>query len=553
MILRNLNPNIKFVQPWIKSHSQSLKLVKITMRISMKSIDLCRSFKKANMSKPTHKTAFKPVLRIALTALALGASFCAFGQFIPYGQSSQPAQQYSQPNAFSGYSPDGVLYMGGQKIGNPHQILHDAEVPAFMTITANRYTYTNDPAHPNYGQGTLAQMETATTVNTPANVLLNRLYLTANNPYPVVPTGTHNNFQTYQGALANAQTAGYKAITADDGKAYAVKTLTAANTQAQNILVRELPNTSQFRAAADPAGGAVGVRVTQNGDAVALANYMSTVTPYNFAAQPNFGVYGSIGSNVNQYGSQANNAWAGAQIGQNGSNSANGDCWFPAPCASSPNGIGVSFDRGFSYKNQFYIFNGADEAQRISMQKDIEGIMNTQKGQELSDTLNQRNILYFLPQPYYIQVIKEQDAYTLGANVDTTYINPNFKPQFETATGFEAATTQRVLAHEFGHSVGGVADFKRGDRDEPKNVRVWENPIMKELGESERITYFYHNDVYNPLSKDISINPQTGAITLINYSIGENTSTSTESNSVSTSESTSSSDSTSTSSGGGGN
>jgi hypothetical protein len=347
----------------------------------MESIDLRRSFKKANMSKHTHKTAFKPVLRIALTALALGASFCAFGQFIPYGQSSQPTQQYSQPNAFSGYSPDGVLYMGGQKIGNPHQILHDAEIPSFMTITANRYTYTNDPAHPNYGQGTLAQMETATTANTPADVLFNRLYLTANNPYPVVPTGTHNNFQTYQGALANAQTAGYKAITADDGKAYAVKTLTAATTQAQNILVRELPNTSQFRAAADPAGGAVGVRVTQNGDAVALANYMSTVTPYNFAAQPNFGVYGSTGSNVNnnnfanvpQYGNQIPDAWAAAMAWQNAHNGSKGNVnseniasanffnGMPSNWAAIQNAQNGNFNNVSSNGFTVPTFNGSDE------------------------------------------------------------------------------------------------------------------------------------------------------------------------------------------------
>ena len=285
----------------------------------MKSIDWCRIFKKAFMLIPTHKPAFLFVL----TALAISASFSALGQYNPYGQSPQ---SFSQPTALNGYSPDGVLYMGGQKIGNPHQILHDAEIPSFMTITANRYTYTNDPAHPNYGQGTLAQMEAATTAGSDSSLLLNRLYLTANNPYPVVPTGTHNNFQTYANALTNAQATGYKAITADDGKAYAVKTLTAANTQAQNILVRELPNTSQFRAAADPAGGAVGVRVTQNGDAVALANYMSTVTPYNFAAQPNFGVV---------YGGQTNNAWTGALIGQNGNG---GECWYPQPCATNTTG-----------------------------------------------------------------------------------------------------------------------------------------------------------------------------------------------------------------------
>jgi hypothetical protein len=336
----------------------------------------------------------KPLFASLFTAIVLFTNLSAFAQYTPYGSNNANTPQpfiYTPPSGFNsspqtGYSNDGTLYMGGQKIGNPHQILHDAEVPAFMTITANRYTYTNDPAHPNYGQGTLAQMETATTANTPADVLFNRLYLTANNPYPVVPTGTHNNFQTYQGALANAQTAGYKAITADDGKAYAVKTLTAASTQAQNILVRELPNTSQFRAAADPAGGAVGVRVTQNGDAVALASYMSTVTPYNFAAQPNFGVYGSTGSNVNnnnfananfanvpQYGNQIPDAWAAAMAWQNAHNGSNGNVnseniasanffnGMPSNWAAIQNAQNGNFNNVSSNGFTVPTFNGSDE------------------------------------------------------------------------------------------------------------------------------------------------------------------------------------------------
>lgn len=87
----------------------------------MKSIDWCRIFKKAFMLIPTHKPAFLFVL----TALAISASFSALGQYNPYGQSPQ---SFSQPTALNGYSPDGVLYMGGQKIGNltlpPKNVLH---------------------------------------------------------------------------------------------------------------------------------------------------------------------------------------------------------------------------------------------------------------------------------------------------------------------------------------------------------------------------------------------------------------------------------------------
>jgi hypothetical protein len=63
-------------------------------------------------------------------------------------------------------------------------------------------------------------------------------------------------------------------------------------------LIRELPNTPQFRAAADPKGGGVGVRVTQNGDAAALAAYMATVMPYDYSWQPGFGNYSGYGNST---------------------------------------------------------------------------------------------------------------------------------------------------------------------------------------------------------------------------------------------------------------
>jgi hypothetical protein len=193
--------------------------------------------------------------------------------------------------------------MGGQRIGNPHQILHDAQIPSFMNITATRYTFTNDPTH---GQGTLAQMELATTNGSDSSVLLNRLYLSPTNPYVQGAPGPYPNYQTYQGVLQNAREANYLLTNADDGKTYAFKTLTAANRQAVDLLIRELPNTSQFKAAADPLGGGTGVRVTQNGDAVALSEYLKTVKPYDYSWQPNFGATFGQNGGQNPYGGWAN-------------------------------------------------------------------------------------------------------------------------------------------------------------------------------------------------------------------------------------------------------
>ena len=232
----------------------------------------------------------------------------AYAQYVQYGgqpTNGQPNTGYVAPvaGAISGYTNDGTLFMGGQRIGNPHQILHDAQIPSFMNITATRYTFTNDPTH---GQGTLAQMELATTNGSDSSVLLNRLYLSPTNPYTGLAPGPYPNLQTYAGVLTNAQQANYLLTNADDGKTYAFKTLTAANRQAVDLLIRELPNTSQFKAAADPLGGGTGVRVTQNGDAVALAAYLATVKPYDYSWQPNFGTTFGQNGGQNPYGGWAN-------------------------------------------------------------------------------------------------------------------------------------------------------------------------------------------------------------------------------------------------------
>jgi hypothetical protein len=271
---------------------------------------------------------FKPTFTLLAACAGLFASLSAFGQYNPnvqnnpniqnfqntqnildaqniqlqqnlqYQQSTQNAQseqnRQSAQSALSGYTNDGTLFMGGQRIGNPHQILHDAQIPSFMTITANRYTYTDNP---NHGQGSLVQMEAATTAGSGADLLLNRLYLSPNNPYVGLPAGPYPNLQTYKDILVDAKAKGYLLTNADDGKTYAFKTLSASSKQAETILIRELPNTAQFRAAADPLGGAVGVRVTQNGDAAALAAYLATVKPYDFSWQPNYGSYSGFGAN----------------------------------------------------------------------------------------------------------------------------------------------------------------------------------------------------------------------------------------------------------------
>lgn len=193
-----------------------------------------------------------------------------------------PSAQFLQSSApASGYTNDGTLFMGGQRIGNPHQVLHDLNVPSFFGVNANRLSYSDST----YGQGTLAQMENHTlTIGVPAgNVVLSRLYLTPTNPYTQGVTTPYDNYQNYSDAVQAAQAGSYQPTVANDNKLYVFKTLGSLNTQSQNILIKELPAHSVFIANSDPLGGAVAVRVTQNGDYAAMQNYFDTVKPYDFS------------------------------------------------------------------------------------------------------------------------------------------------------------------------------------------------------------------------------------------------------------------------------
>jgi hypothetical protein len=57
-------------------------------------------------------------------------------------------------------------------------------------------------------------------------------------------------------------------------------------------------------------------------------------------------------------------------------------------------------------------------------------------------------------------------------------------PRTPTTHGYIPATPERVLAHELGHAATGNSDFGPYN-----NWQMNENPIMKELGQPERLYY----------------------------------------------------------------
>jgi hypothetical protein len=96
---------------------------------------------------------------VVLASLQLGTLVQtkeAYAQYVQYGGQSttgQPNTGYVAPisGAQSGYTNDGTLFMGGQRVANPLRFLYDSQIPGFMTITATRFTFTDNP---NHGQGT---------------------------------------------------------------------------------------------------------------------------------------------------------------------------------------------------------------------------------------------------------------------------------------------------------------------------------------------------------------------------------------------------------------
>jgi hypothetical protein len=175
------------------------------------------------------------------------------------------AQQTS--NGFTGYSPEGALYMGGQRIGNPHQQLHDMQNPLLWNISATAVSNTTTA---NYIQGTLSQIEPALAVD-PGGSSMSRLYLSTTNPYAALntpstaanPNGA-NNYATYAIMLQQANTTGYSPTL---NTPYIAKNGINTSASLSGYGFHEFPISPVFLAAKDTNGGAVAVFMSQSGQA----------------------------------------------------------------------------------------------------------------------------------------------------------------------------------------------------------------------------------------------------------------------------------------------
>jgi hypothetical protein len=170
--------------------------------------------------------------------------------------------------------------------------------PALFGVDAVRFTFTDDPSH---GQGSLAQMEdhTQNQALPQGNILFTRLYVSPTNPYPNPAPGPFPNYQTYQQVIADSQAGSYQLTVANDNNLWGFKTLSSANPQVQNILIREAPVTAAIQGKVDANLGGVGVRVIQSGDAAALQYYLANTKPYDFSWRSALGPWAAGSSRPN--------------------------------------------------------------------------------------------------------------------------------------------------------------------------------------------------------------------------------------------------------------
>jgi RHS repeat-associated protein len=85
-----------------------------------------------------------------------------------------------------------------------------------------------------------------------------------------------------------------------------------------------------------------------------------------------------------------------------------------------------------------------------------------------------------------VHLTHEDDAYSMGAPSSRVNIDPNYSGEVKTTAGCIPPTPTRLISHEFGHAVMRTLD---DGLNRMNNVLRNENPIMRELGEPERLQY----------------------------------------------------------------
>ena len=129
---------------------------------------------------------------------------------------------------------------------------------------------------------------------------------------------------------------------------------------------------------------------------------------------------------------------------------------------------------------------GSSSIATAQLQAAYNQVAGTFIGGGLTQALEQSSVLYTITDDPLQQI---GAAYIPSTN--TLVVDPNFHPTINVRnacgqSGYEAASTAIILAHELGHAATGLSD---GGPDPGDNVNQIENPIRLELGLPVRTSY----------------------------------------------------------------
>jgi uncharacterized protein RhaS with RHS repeats len=124
--------------------------------------------------------------------------------------------------------------------------------------------------------------------------------------------------------------------------------------------------------------------------------------------------------------------------------------------------------------------SGGSASERSAVRDALNRVLQTERGSEMSrkamETSRQEKI----------EVVSGAENVGASPSAGVAFIDPAFAPPTATTAGAIPATTERVVAHELGHSV------MEADDDGPNrmnNINQNENPVMRELKEPDRTRY----------------------------------------------------------------
>lgn len=148
-------------------------------------------------------------------------------------------------------------------------------------------------------------------------------------------------------------------------------------------------------------------------------------------------------------------------------------------------------DRSFEIGEKTFVLKGGTADQQAEAESATRELMKTPLGKEkILPALEARRFLWFFKVDEVIDMRNvRNNAYVSPFDRDVIHIDPYFRPRIDTTIGPIFSDFRRTLWHEFGHSALGIDDNNYMNMRRMENVIKVENPLMRYIGQPERVRY----------------------------------------------------------------